>query len=755
MTPADGSFLVDMHLAKATTPIMVSETPATLVASVAVMLPGGRSLLAIRGTADIPPELLSGPTHLVANDCRSNWIVECWSADKGGGAVPGWAALALVEGALLQSAEIYDASGATRLRLSPAPRLDVSPGPVAEFVRSAGLNVRVAFDFLLRNLLGDRSGLPDGDRWLRDFAAGFVTAAADADGFIEVLAIPDGGGVFVQGWSMSLGPGRATLATLDGGLAFCNGDAAVFTRDDILPPGHGFCFFSPDWPERDLAKLDVVFLEEEGRLRRLDVVRGSILRLTGERATAHVAHMLPRLVGPKPALLTFRRVCRPRYAGVDTLSMTTLPVAAAFDAVFQAPDGGLLAMGWLLDPLARVERVLVKSTAHLYAPLQDSWNLLPRPDLHTGFAGDPRFVRLLDDGDAMHGFLAYAPGRMDQVEGAQVYLELVLDDNTCLFRPLAVTRLDSRDRLPQILSAVPPSDPGLDAIVENTLAPFLAGLPPRSRRARMGAARAMPLGDVKGVPKNPSSAARKVAAVMPFRTFAQLQPVMALLAGTAEAEALDLVLVTTRSVAASLGERLADAFRFYGLTGRLALTSDHEGFTGQVEAGIAASEGERILLWTPAALPMGLGWLARLTTEAAAMDRPGLLSPSLVYEDGSICFGSAAADEASTLLGYPAAWSSRGPVRPVPAGAAEVALIDRVALERAGGFAGLLFSDALAHRDLARRLQAAGCGTWGSGSVEFWMLGDETASSSGPHAKLMEKVDAALVAGRRTEAAAR
>ena len=162
---------------------------------------------------------------------------------------------------------------------------------------------------------------------------------------------------------------------------------------------------------RRLAAVDAVFFEKDGRLLRLDVVRGSVLQLTGERATAHVAHMLPRLAAPE-------RDARRAEAGLPAALRTASTRSRApprrspprFDAVLQAPDGALLAIGWLLDPLRRVERVLIKSTANLYARLDAGWCPLPRPDLDAGFAADPRFADLLDERDVMHGFIAHAPG---------------------------------------------------------------------------------------------------------------------------------------------------------------------------------------------------------------------------------------------------------------------------------------------------------------------------------------------------------
>ena len=717
MTPPDGS---DFDQGGA-------PSASRLAVALGIVLPGGRSLIAFEGRGAQPPHR----GRLGLGGRRGEWIAQCWPRPGGG-----WAGLALIDGPLAEPAEIE--TGAGRWRLTPAARLDVAPEPLADFVRAAGLCGRDVFGFLTEHLLDGAEG--EGGRMRRDFAAGFITAAAEADGFVEILASPETGGFFAQGWSLSLGSGPTMLARVEGGLALAEAEVAVFAREDILPPGHGFCLFVRDWRDFDPARVGPVFFERDGRLKRLDLVNGKGVHLAPDVATGHVAQMLPRLEGE--GLPAFRRICRPRFQGEDTLSGTRLPIAAGFDAVFQAPDGSVLVMGWLLDPLARVERVLVKGAGGLYAPLQDQWHAVPRPDLNAGFAADPRFARLLDDRDVMHGFIAYAPGRRPAAE-TEAYLELVLDDNACLFRPLTVTRLETRDRAPQILAAAPLHDPGLDLLVSGALAPFLAALPALRRPVR---ATTRPLALGRPAP------ARDIAAIMPFRSLAQIQPVVALLAGTPEAEALDLTLVTGRTAAVDLAERLGDMFAFYGLAGRLALTPDQEGFAAQVEAGLAATRAERLLVWSPSALPTAPGWLARLIAAADDLDAPGLVSPALLYEDGSIYYGGGgdAASGAGALTGYGADWLPKAGVRPAAAGAAEIALVDRATLARAGGFSGGLMGDALGHRDLARRLRAAGAGTWVAPAVRFWMLQDAPAESQDPLARLLRKIDAALVAPQET-----
>ena len=79
----------------------------------------------------------------------------------------------------------------------------------------------------------------------------------------------------------------------------------------------------------------------------------------------------------------------------------------------------------------------------------------------------------------------------------------------------------------------------------------------------------------------------------------------------------------------ALPERLAEMFRFYGLAGRLVLTPEGESFAGQVEAGLAATQAQRLLIWSPSALPTSPGWLAGLLAAQAGLEAPGLVSPDM------------------------------------------------------------------------------------------------------------------------------
>ena len=635
-------------------------------------------------------------------------------------------------------AEITGAAGGGRWRLDSAPRIDVAPDALANLVRRAGIDGRGVFAFLMRHLLAGRPRESAEARAYRAFARAFIDAAAERDGFVELVAVPETGGFFAQGWSRSLPSGPALVADAAEDLTLREIEVAHFERDDILAPARGFCFFGRAWRDDRVDEVDAVFFESEGRLLRLDVFE-TASQLSGEAATAHVRHMLPRLAAAEPTLGAFKRICRPRFAGEDTLSDTAAPVAAALDMLLEAPDGTLLAVGWLLDPLRRVERVFVKSTATLYGQLDAGWCRLPRPDLIGAFGADPRFANLLDEADDMHGFVAHVPASPDQPGEAQVYLELLLEDGGCLFRPVTVTPFRSAALLPSILRAFPSDQPEMEAIVRDHLAPFLASVRPSRPTEGRDEARPIPLGD--------SAGAREVSALMPIADWPRLQTVLALLAGTPEACSVELVLIAPRAIASSRLAQIRDAFAFYGLSGCIVVAREADGHFARLDLAARAAGAQRLLAWSPSVLPKRPGWLQRLEAEYAAMPAPGLLSPALVFEDGSIAFGGAASDGPAGLCGlsgYNAELLRRGSPWQARSGAPQIGLIDRAVLAAAGGFAGATFSDAFAHLDLAGRLRAVGADTWCSGDVEFWCLDDEAADPA-PMEAVLRQIDASLI----------
>ncbi len=683
----------------------------------AIVLPGGGVALVIDHA---PAALPSSGTVEGAGP----WTALAWETAGGG------AGLALLPAMPQHGARLTDGEGAVVAHVARPEHLDVTAAPLVGLLGDAGGTAGELLAFLRRHSGTVSSSL----------VVDFLARAAEHTGFVELALRTECGGLFLQGWSQSFEAGAAALLGVPGR----DGDDIVmarFEREDILPPASGFCLYAR-LVDAEAPIPPAVYIHRTGRLERVDVVPTIAPALRGPAATAHVRAMLDRLQAPKATLDAFRRICRPRYGGLDTLSDYGGPVAAALDRVLRAADGTLLVSGWLLDPLSRVEHVLLKSSSDLYAPLHATWNLLPRPDLNHGFADTPRFAGLLDEREVMHGFICHASASPEQSAGA-LYLELVLDDGSCLFRPVEVMPCQGDGVLPAVLSGLFPDEPELPAIVETHLAPFFAGL----------ARRVAPLRKVgRPAPLGPGKAGRDVGAIVPISGLAELQPLFAALAGTSDAEGMDITLVAGRAVAAEHRRALDDAFHFYGLTGDLVVVPDHATVAARLDAGVVAGTSPRVLVWQTSALPRGPGWLARLTAEADRL-ASGLVSPVLLYEDGSICFGGTRPEPgtrgaACLRAGFGGHALGAEGARPVFAGAAEIALLDRALLAAAGGFSGHLFGDAYTHLDLARRLRQAGGQAWCAGSIAFWMLEDPRPEDQTPFARMTRAVDAALIARR-------
>jgi hypothetical protein len=690
-----------------------------------ILLHGGRMLLLFENAA-LP---VSG--RIVEGDRMAPWHVGFWPARDGG-----TVAIAVVDAPPRAGRTIVWEEGESR-PLLPPERIDLAPDALVTLVRRAGLDPQSVFAFLLRHLVDGRPAGCAAARAHRVFAREVLAGTAEPDGFIEIIARPECGGVFLQGWALTLaaGTGRVTIVAED--LAVHEVEVALFERSDLLAPARGCCLFAKDWSESPEA-LTAIFFEQEGRLARLDVVPGPIRPADAALSTQHVADMLPRLRGPASTHRAFRRICRPRYEGSDTLSSTDAPVAAAVDLLLQGPDGGLLAAGWVLDPARRVEMAILKSPEGPYAPIHGSWARLPRPDLVAGFGGDPRFDNLLDPADLMHGFIVHVPV---WEKGAELYLELVLDDRV-LFLPLRTTPVVSADRLARLLPALAPAEPEFDRIVADHLAPFLGSLP---RRPAACTGPTIALGQRRSAPR--------VQALLPIDRMSDLQPVFALLAGTPDAAMLDLTLIVPRSLARSDLRAIEDAFVFYELSGRLVVTPDGLPIPARLDEALAAAYAPLVLAWHPSALPRKSGWLGDLLEDREAIGAPGLLAPVLVYEDGSIFFagsidgiGISPERVGCGLLGYTRTRISSGAPREVLAAPADIVLVDRSLLAEAGGFSGRLFSGGFLHLDLARRLAACGARSWCSGRVVFWKLEDRAGHEADPVRYVLTEVDRALLA---------
>jgi hypothetical protein len=462
--------------------------------------------------------------------------------------------------------------------------------------------------------------------------------------------------------------------------------------------------------------------------------------LPGEAAPAHLSDLLRIGLSGEPAsMAAFRGIGVPRYLGLETVNQSPKPVSAAVDAAFATIDGALLIVGWLLDPESRVASVSLSSSTGMSISLDDGWTRLARPDLLDGFATVPKFAGKLSDADVMHGFVAHVDGGGGSCDRER-HLELRLNDGDLLFLPVSPTAFHETSLLSSACAGFLGDEIAMDAVVRQHLAPFMRGGRPKRPTDVKRRCSSIILGDQRR--------AAVADVVMPFDKIGDLMPVFAALDGAAEAEMLELTLVARRDVAARTIEPLRRAFAFHGLQGRLIASSTAMSASDSLDAGLAACEARYVVYWTPSVLPDARGWLARLLELAGS--RNALVSPSLIYEDGSIFYGGSTCHEGpqtaqSSLLGYAPVWISGAEAAPCAVCAPDFCVAPRSLIERSGGLGGELYSGAFRHLDLSRRARRAGGAVLWEPSIRFWML-DDAPSSPSPFESMLRRVDEEILA---------
>lgn len=247
------------------------------------------------------------------------------------------------------------------LRLGQPGRITADSQVLAQFLTVTGAPLGDVLQ-LLDTGLGTGPGAGAANR----FMANLLRETSEIGGFIEVSARPECGGLFLQGWAHA--PLRGQIALL-GEAVGIEATAAGFERKDILAPASGLCLFIKDWDGR-LEGNSVLFVAVDGRPLRLDVLPGAAQPVEGSAGTEHIRSMLPQLDAEGATLAGFQRICRPRYRGVNTLADHPGATTAAIDRILHTQSGGLFVTGWLLDPLAQVDRAILKSTANLYSTLR-------------------------------------------------------------------------------------------------------------------------------------------------------------------------------------------------------------------------------------------------------------------------------------------------------------------------------------------------------------------------------------------------
>ena len=590
-------------------------------------------------------------------------------------------------------------------RLPEIGRLELEPEILVEHVRATAGQASAVFSFLRLELL-DAQDRP-APAHVQEFLQRFLFAVSHQDGFVEILGVPECGGLFLQGWSQKLTPGERDLGLVADSFHVSGCILAAFDRADLLSPARGLVGFAKAAGSFELDAVRALFFEVGADLLRLDIVRPDRILLTPPNVLAHLTDMLGRLQAVDAILRGFKRVCRPRFQGVETVSALAAPVRLVTDLAVAAPGAGILVMGWLLDPERRTKLVLLKSTRSYYARISDGWARLARPDVSEAFAADAQFQNLILPHDRYHGFVAFAPQPATPDPDERFFLEIVLEDESCAFLPIEIEQRLGPRHLPRILGSISAEDPEIERIVSLHIAPFTAAV--RTNRPPPSAHGAP-------VPLGSSGGRAEVSVLVPLAgDLVRAEVAMACLADDPDFAAAEFLFVTARGDAEAVATRLARWAEFYRLRGRLLVAQGPLDLDDALAFGAQAATGELLLILSPSVLVPRRGWLARLIQELARAPNRGLVCPTLLYEDESIRYAGHEEQRTESspvpdrLTGYPSAWlRDVGDAASVAHGPAGCFLIRRALFLELGCEPGPFVGVELYHLDLARRLRARG-----------------------------------------------
>ena len=555
------------------------------------------------------------------------------------------------------------------------------------------------------------------------FMRALLRATSQQDGFVEILAQPNCGGALVQGWSFGLKAGKHTLLLEHQDLKALDCVAGTFSRSDLVDTAQGVVAYVKDAPNGEAAALQRVYYRTGDGYGHLDLVENP-LRLEPGDVSTHLGQTLATVTADTEVRRALKRVCRPRFEGINTVDTCAAPVRAAVDQVLYAPGTGFLISGWMLDPRKLVKLALLKSTANFYFRIHDTWHRTARGDVSDGFTADPNFAKWLQPADNLHGFLVSIPRKEPLADGENFYLELVLEDESCAFLPVSVAERVAADEARAILSGVNIDDPVFDAIVERHLGPAISAAFAQRTEA-IQATSPIALGD--------AAENVQISVVIPVEDNGDdLDINLARLAADVDLEQAEFLFVAPRAKSDRLVPRLRQQVAFYGLHGSLMLSTAPLDHFDALELGATHAQAELVLFLSQSVFPKESNWLGQLISELELHPGCVAISPTLLYEDYSIRYaGTSAGDEspddaAPHLTGYSHHWLTANRPRRVTSIAAECCLVRRSAFEGLNGFSREFAAADFKATDFALRATASGAFCLWTPNVTMFALDPDT-----------------------------
>jgi hypothetical protein len=706
-----------------TTPAQYAPDPAKI--SIGLLVDAGTMIVVGVSGAAVPEAAELGfPTMPGA---VGRWRAINWPVATGGvrflGVVLADNVLRAQAGGLVLQAE----TGSTAL--PDAARIEVDYGQVLELLRADGIDMGSAFEFLRRTLTASREQVRPA---IWKFLFSMLSSISRQDGFVEILGQVEGGGLLLQGWSVHLQSGGLDLGVLAGGFEIGRASIAAFERPDLPTTARGFVALLSTLAVDPGAVQRIHFRTGDDYLH-LDVVERRLV-LDPAETIGHLRDVLGKLVGDAQVVAGLRRLCRPRFTGADTVTTLAQPVRIATDLALHAHGAGIFVSGWLLDPHRLVRDVVLRTAAgRTIGRIDADWVRLPRPDVTQGFTHDALFAAELGRAtDHRHGFMTFVPFE-GPIAGEDVaYLELGLGDDACAFAPLRLERPEPGAVLSRLLGSVNVDDPAIEEIISRHLGPLAAAL----CAARHVAAETPSVTSFGEQHPHPA-----LSVVMPLPAeYRDLDVNLAQVAADPDFAQCEFVIVAPRTGGEHAAATLRRQAAFYGVRGRLVLTERPLDRFEAMERGATHALADTLLFMLPSILPRTRGWLSRLRDALAQLPGPGIVSPTLLYEDESIRFAGSSRPPAEAAIaalgrfaGYPNHWLKGSGLAPVWAATMECALMPRRLFEACGGFSRILLGPEFKNADFALSARAHGQRAYWLPDVALYALDDPEPNLDGDY----------------------
>ncbi|MFC0389179.1 glycosyltransferase family 2 protein [Muricoccus vinaceus] len=495
------------------------------------------------------------------------------------------------------------------------------------------------------------------------------------DGYIDFYGYaPAAGGWLFSGWSRGrwkpdARPPQVTVLFQQGRIERTESVTAWFARPDLGRRGVGIVVFvrAPGQPLGELSGIHLAIASEDHEAGpappalRLQPVR-PVVHLRESDVEARIRPgVMNAFAGPERNRL-LSLLSRRAYAGMDTLHDLPAPVRIGLDEAISVPPGGLVLLGWCLDPTNAIASIRVHGPleARDRSSLTERWIPVERPDVVEAVSST------MGISDPRCGFVAYAPAcgvPWPGGAGQAPYLEVELHSGEIGYMRIPAPTRSGASAARRILDAVRPSADEIEPAFDRVLGPALTAI----HQARLARPRKVSEVSFGTGPQSPvCSVVIPLYGRMDFLTYQ-----MALLSehpGNAAHEFIYVLDDPPRK--RELLDLAHSAHRRFGLPFRILLLEENLGYGPANNLGMAAARGEFICLLNSDVMPSpeAPGWLDGMIAELRKDATLGMVGGQLLFEDGTVQHEGITFERLPQQANWPFPMHPRKGLRVVPNG---------------------------------------------------------------------------------------